>query len=380
MTTSHHNKKESYLFNPFEIFFSGFSGSGKTTLIEKLVKNLSDKYSIGYVKHDAHKFDMDYEGKDTFKLYNAGSNQVLINDKDHFALIGKASENSKSSLDFVLQKKNLLNSDFVFVEGYKYNPYPKIVIIDEKEEILKDFEDGKVTNVIAFVGIEKIYEKDLIPYFNRDDIDRISNFIISYFEEKFLTLPIYGLVLAGGQSSRMKTNKADLIYHGKSQLEHSCDLLSKFCDKVFISSREEQNYISNYEKIHDTFLNIGPMGGILSALTFLPKSSFLVLACDMPYITEESIKKLIKERNPFKFATSYINLENNFPEPLCTIYEPKSKSRLLDFLSMDYSCPRKVLINSEVKLVKPENNIEMSNINHPEEYQETLVKLEKSKK
>lgn len=380
MTTSHNSKKkETYLFNPFEIFFSGFSGSGKTTLIEKLIKNLSEKYLIGYVKHDAHKFNIDHEEKDTYRMYNSGANKVLINDPEHFAIVERGKENAKSSLDFALQKKYLLNSDFVFVEGYKYNPYPKIVIIDEKNQILKDFEDGKVTNVVAFIGTELISEKFNIPYFNRNDIERISNFILSYFDEKKLQIPLYGLVLAGGKSSRMKTNKADLIYHGKSQLEHSCDLLSKFCDKVFISSREEQNYISEYEKIHDNFLNIGPMGGILSALTNYPNSAFFILACDMPYITEKSIKNLIKERNDFKFATSYINLENNFPEPLCTIYEPKSKIRLLDFLSIDYTCPRKVLINSEVKLVKPEDNIEMSNINHPEEYKETLERLEKNK-
>ena len=69
--TSHKSKsKEAYLFNPFEIAFCGYSETGKTTLITSLLKELSPQHKIGYVKHDAHKFQIDYEGKDTYKAYS----------------------------------------------------------------------------------------------------------------------------------------------------------------------------------------------------------------------------------------------------------------------------------------------------------------------
>ena len=53
--------KES-LFNPMELAFCGFSGSGKTTLLTKLIQSFAHDYQVGYVKHDAHNFDMDKEG------------------------------------------------------------------------------------------------------------------------------------------------------------------------------------------------------------------------------------------------------------------------------------------------------------------------------
>ncbi|MFN8671253.1 MAG: bifunctional molybdenum cofactor guanylyltransferase MobA/molybdopterin-guanine dinucleotide biosynthesis adaptor protein MobB [Candidatus Sericytochromatia bacterium] len=350
--------KQDYLFNPYEIFFCGFSNSGKTTLIEKLVKKLAPNYSIGYAKHDAHFFEMDKEGKDSNLIYKAGVKQIIINDKDHFALI------SKNNDELVFNQKNFIPYDFVFVEGYKYNNYPKIVLIDKEKKILDDYKEGKITNVLAFVG-EKEFNSN-IHFFNRNDIDNISSFIINYFES--LKPELYGLILVGGKSSRMKKDKATLKYHGKTQLEYNYELLTKYCDKVFISSRKEQDFQIEVPYIYDSFLEIGPMGGILSALKTNPKTAFLVIACDMPYVNEKTIEKLISNRDFFKYATSYINNENNFPEPLCAIYEPKIKSRLLDFLSFDITCPRKVLINSSIKGIFPENNLEMSNINTIEEF------------
>lgn len=364
--TSHKSKsKEAYLFNPFEIAFCGYSETGKTTLITSLLKELSPQHKIGYVKHDAHKFQIDYEGKDTYKAYNSGAETVFINDKEHYAMTGKG------LLDKTLEKTLFLDYDFVFVEGYKDSNLPKIVFIDATFDILK-FE---LTNIIAFVGTTDSKPTEIVantPYFNRNDILSIKNFIMNFFSQLSHKIPLFGLVLTGGKSTRMKQDKAKLEYHGKPQFQHTYDLLSTCCEKVFISSRAEQKEDFPLPQIHDTFLDLGPMGGILSALKAYPKTAFLVLACDLPYITQETLKKLLTNRNTFKIATSYQSPSDSFPEPLCAIYEPKSKTRLLQFLALDYSCPRKVLINSDTKLIHPDHVHEMNNINHPEEYSETI--------
>lgn len=357
--TSKDNKKNS--FNNFELFFCGFSGSGKTTLISKLTNILSKKFPIGYIKHDAHKFVMDHENKDTSIIYNSGANKVFINDKNHFAFINSGNYNP------TVIRKVFNDCDFVFVEGYKYLDNPKIIIIDENKQIIKEYNEGKISNVLCFVGEYDYIEIDK-PYFNRNDLEGISNFILNYFENLSKKINIYGLVLAGGKSTRMGKDKAQLEYHGKNQVEYTCDLLSKYCDRVFVSTRDKV-YSSKYESIFDTFLNLGPVGGILSAQTLLPNTAFLVVACDMPYINERTIEKIVSERDYFKFSTCYINYENNLPEPLCAIYEPKSKTSLMDFIAEGYSCPRKFLINYNVKKILPDNPLEMSNINHIEEYQ-----------
>jgi len=192
-------------------------------------------------------------------------------------------------------------------------------------------------------------------------------------------IPLYGLVLAGGKSTRMKKDKSLLEYHGKTQTEHCFDLLSVHCDKVFISNREDQSKLCGHKQhpqIHDTFLNIGPLGGILSAMKAYPDTTWLVMACDLPFVTCKTIETLIKKRNPLKLATAYQSAHNDLPEPLCAIYEPKSLSRLLEFLEDGCTCPRKILINSDIQMIPQDKKTSLDNINNPQEYKKALVSIE----
>ena len=85
-------------------------------------------------------------------------------------------------------------------------------------------------------------------------------------------------------------------------------------------------------------------------------------------------KLLLEKRNPAKVATTVIGKGKQFPEPLITIYEPKSYSILLQYLAQGYSCPRKMLINSDVEIVEVEDNL-IRNINTPEEYNAAIKEL-----
>jgi len=102
-----------------------------------------------------------------------------------------------------------------------------------------------------------------------------------------VTAPFYGLILAGGKSSRMKQPKWALSYHGKTQIEKCLDLLSPRCSKIFISSRPEQQIskqIPGITEIYDKYADIGPMSGIISAMQTHPRAAWLVLACDLPQL------------------------------------------------------------------------------------------------
>ena len=87
------------------------------------------------------------------------------------------------------------------------------------------------------------------------------------------------LILIGGKSSRMGTDKGLLNYHGKPQREYLFDLAKKYCTEVYFSCRAEQQF--SEQSIIDTY-SLGPMGGILSAFDFNPNTAWLVVACDMP--------------------------------------------------------------------------------------------------
>jgi len=178
-----------------------------------------------------------------------------------------------------------------------------------------------------------------------------------------------GLILAGGKSQRMGNPKDKINWHGKEQRYFAADLLAPFCEEVFISCRQDQleNFDTDYKALTDTFLNMGPFGGILSALRSQRDKAWLVVACDLPLLDKKSLEFLIKNRNTEKVATTYESPFDGLPEPLITIWEPKSYPLLLNFLGSGNTCPRKVLINSDTLILKPGNPEALMNVNTPED-------------
>ena len=366
MTTKQKTKDSSNLFNDYEISICGYSNSGKTTLITKLLQTLTKKFDVGYVKHDAHSFSMDKEGKDTFKAKEAGASSVFINNSEDRAFLDNYKPNS------IDEKYMFLDCDFVLIEGYKNSNSPKILVVDENNKILDNLENDKLTNVVAIVGqLDSFTPPKDIPYFHRDDIGSISEFIINYLSMQFKKLPLYGLVLSGGHSTRMKKDKGGISYHGVSQVEYVYNLLSVHCQKTFISCRSDQQndpHINKFPIIKDEILEIGPMGGIISAMKQFPKSSFIVVACDLPLINEEVISELVDSRNPFKVATCFVNPKKEWPEPLCSIYEPKAYKRFFQYLGLNRFCPRKIIMNSNIKSINPHKKDALTNANTPEDF------------
>ena len=197
---------------------------------------------------------------------------------------------------------------------------------------------------------------------------------------------LYGLVLTGGKSRRMHHDKSALVYHGKEQSVYCYELLSLFCDKVFLSNRRDQANEAGhkgYPQIHDTppYLDKGPIGGILSAMNYDPKVSWFILACDLPFVNSNTVEYLTERRDSEKLATSFLNNEGTRPEPLCAIYEAKSKAALESYFQKGNLCPRQFLIsiNSDARLLKQLEPHELDNINLPEEYQAALNHLRNEK-
>jgi molybdopterin-guanine dinucleotide biosynthesis protein A len=87
----------------------------------------------------------------------------------------------------------------------------------------------------------------------------------------------------------------------------------------------------------------------------------------LPLLDKKTLDYLIGNRNPSAIATAFYNPETDFPEPLITIWEPRSYPILYQFLAQGYSCPRKILINSEIELLKINETKVLKNVNKPEE-------------
>ncbi|HMQ70220.1 MAG TPA: NTP transferase domain-containing protein [Ignavibacteria bacterium] len=188
---------------------------------------------------------------------------------------------------------------------------------------------------------------------------------------------LYGLVLCGGESSRMGIDKSEIFYYGKKQKYFLYDLLEEFCDKVFISCTYAQliGSESGYENIIDdeSFENAGPMTGLLSFYVHHPEKSVLVAACDYPFINGECIEKLIENRDAENFkAVCYLNEESDkyVFEPLLTIYEaPFLGTIFKNFIYQNYSLSR-ILEKENVKAIEPPSDLILRNVNSPEEMDE----------
>lgn len=188
-----------------------------------------------------------------------------------------------------------------------------------------------------------------------------------------------GLVLAGGKSKRMGIDKSQIKYHSDPQEIHMAKLLSETGLKTFISKDScTHGKIQSFDVINDSFTNMGPLGAILSAFKHEPNNAYLVVACDLPLIDKSLIQKLINCRNPNKIATAIKDSSTLFPEPLVTIYEPKSYKRILNCLEMGFSSPRKILMNSDIATVEINENEKISNANTREERELLKRKLEEN--
>jgi molybdopterin-guanine dinucleotide biosynthesis protein A len=268
--------------------------------------------------------------------------------------------------------------DLVLVNGNHQQAKAQVIIIHSNKEASLQKRLAQLTNVELILLAENVddvfdfIKQDLsnwqnIPVYRLEETHKI----IAFFEAKMQhAKPILnGLVLAGGKSMRMGYDKGAVSWFGKEQRYHVADMLKPFCQEVFISCRTEQKQQIdiNYNVLEDTFTGLGPFGAILSAFREQPDKAWLVVACDLPLLETDTFKLLVSQRHVSSIATAFNSPDNEFPEPLITIWEPKSYPILLSFLAQGYSCPRKVLINNDVNLLQVPNPDALTNVNTPED-------------
>ena len=154
----------------------GTSDSGKTTLIEKLVPELNRRgYRVATIKHDVHGFDVDREGKDSWRHKQAGAHTVVISSPQKLALIRDVDHDAELA---ELRDKYIQDVDIILSEGFKRNSQPKIEVFrkERRRELLCTRED----NLVAIASNQPF---DIgVPCFDLDD----ARGIVDLIEEKFL--------------------------------------------------------------------------------------------------------------------------------------------------------------------------------------------------
>jgi molybdopterin-guanine dinucleotide biosynthesis protein B len=154
----------------------GKSDSGKTTLIEKLVPELTRRgHRIATIKHDVHGFEVDQEGKDSWRHKQAGAHTVVISSPNKIALIRNVEKDL--TLDEI-RDKLIQDVDLVLSEGYKKDVQPKIEVF--RKEIHKKLLCTKKDHLVAIASNKKFSVG--VPCFGLEDMKGLSSFI----EKEFL--------------------------------------------------------------------------------------------------------------------------------------------------------------------------------------------------
>lgn len=145
-----------------------------------------------------------------------------------------------------------------------------------------------------------------------------------------------GLVLCGGQSTRMGTDKGLLKLHAKTWAQTAVDKINALYLPVVISVNEQQydEYATVFpEKLlvrDDLSLQVkGPLCGVLSAHIQHPDEDLFVLACDLPLMDQTILKELFHHYLLHTGHDAYLFTSEDQPEPLCSIYMAKSLSKIL---------------------------------------------------
>ena len=154
--------------------FVGRSNSGKTTLIERVIPELTRAgYRVATVKHAGHGFELDTEGKDSWRHKQAGASTVVVVSKGSMAMFADVSKemNVEEVRDRFLDNQ----TDLIIAEGWKSEGYPKIAVVREQFEEVNVSLDG----LLAIVSIKPIEAP--VPCIDRNDVATLAKLIIQHY-------------------------------------------------------------------------------------------------------------------------------------------------------------------------------------------------------
>mgnify|MGYP003983673881 FL=1 len=149
------------------ISIAGKQNAGKTTLIKDLIPKLKEQgYRVGTLKYNIRKFDIDHEGKDTYKYSSSGADSVAISTQSEFVVMKKTAK--PLTLHEIIEA-HFSDVDVVLVEGYREDGYPRIRIIDPQ--------DTNAVKTDSENELLLVNEKTENSCFSIDGINRARDFI-----------------------------------------------------------------------------------------------------------------------------------------------------------------------------------------------------------
>jgi len=366
---------------PLVVCLAGLSNSGKTCLAERLVPILAARgLRVGYLKANAHRIDLDREGKDTDRLRRAGANAVAIHSAEgavHFPFgvgprlarhidpnvpalpVASPASGDREALDHSVRARlwNLRplyrECDLILIEGMKVSALPKLVI-NRDDHPQGRLDPQSLRGVVDEIRFSRMpVEAEWAPHLERA-LDRVDELLDAAARRQSRGLT--GAILAGGGSTRMGSDKArfpipswpaesdDLPMAG-TWLERAFLLLAERMASCWIVGRittagdDALPLLTTEVRSHlDLALGEGPLCGLATALA-IADGGVLILPCDLPFLAPRALDLLLERRAAFGQAGREVRLVTAFrqadgrPEPAVAIVEADARPHLEAYLA-----------------------------------------------
>jgi len=157
------------------------------------------------------------------------------------------------------------------------------------------------------------------------------------------------VLLAGGKSSRMGSDKGLVEFRKKPMASHILEVVATLFSDVFLISNNDSYKDSGYQVFPDSITDKGPAGGIVSAIEHANSEWIFVVACDMPFITMEAILKLYDAKNDSEIC---LPLTKDGIEPLCGFYHSSIHKKLVELIHSDTLKMQLIVKKFNLKLVE----------------------------
>lgn len=281
----------------------GASGTGKTTLIERALPELKRQgLAVGVVKHAHHELMCDRRGKDTDRFYRAGADHVFAHDDEQgfarFPMPMGALPDALARLPRGL--------DLVLVEGHKGVGIARITL-----------EEGRGKKKGSSGARFTLYREDPAC------LESFLSVISSLLAQWHLRRRVHAGLLMGGRSSRMGRPKGLLRAGGRTLLERTFATLSDVTHHTVLIGQGDLPAALGHEiRLADVQGVPGPLGGMLAAFRWAPDCAWIITAVDMPFMSVEACRWLLKQRRPGAWAVLPRLSDNGRVEATAALYEP----------------------------------------------------------
>jgi len=175
-----------------------------------------------------------------------------------------------------------------------------------------------------------------------------------------------GILLCGGKSSRMGTDKALLKIQHQHMVSYPLQVMQQRCSEILISANDSRLDFLDYPVICDEITGIGPIGGLYTCLKQSTNDLNLVLACDMPLITGGVLEKMLQIVQEYD---AVVPLVDQRAEPLYALYHKRILTKIKHSLDQKTYAMQKMLSQADVyyMTVEPDHELELFNVNTPSE-------------